>query len=239
MGEVLFQVVSISLRNSTKRAKSTGSSVTELQKSSEKALAHYRNLGFKLDDGHVITSGSLLSFYFEQESLSGQRVAVLGTESSKDYIRQSSCELVEIDEDFDILVVANQTDYPFIESVDRAISYVMQCYDKNIRLLLPNPDLFYPKSQDEYGFTAGSIALMMEKIFEARYGEACPLRFEKLGKPYAPIFEHALKLAGTEKALMVGDQILTDIKGAADIGIDSLLMMTGLCSRSFRARKPV
>ena len=30
---------------------------------------------------------------------------------------------------------------------------------------------------------------------------------------------------------MVGDQILTDIKGAADIGIDSLLLMTGLCSR--------
>ncbi len=202
-------------------------------KSTKKAIAHYRNLGFKLDDGHVITSGSLLEAYFKKESLDGSKVAVLGTESSNDYVRESSCELVGIDDDFDVLVIANQTDYPFVEYVDKAISQVMQAYDngKKIRLILPNPDLFYPKSSGEYGFTAGSIALMMESIFKARYGASCDLVFENLGKPYSPIFERAIDLAGTKKALMVGDQILTDIKGAADIGIDSLLLMTGLCSR--------
>jgi HAD superfamily hydrolase (TIGR01450 family) len=202
-------------------------------KSTQKAISHYRNLGFKLDDGHVITSGSLLKSYFEKESLCGAKVAVLGTESSKDYVSESSCELVNIDDEFDVLVIANQTDYPFIEYVDKAMSRVMKAYDqgKKIRLVLPNPDLFYPKASGEYGFTAGSIALMMESIFKARYGENCDLVFEKLGKPYSPIFERAIELAATKKVLMVGDQILTDIKGAADIGIDSLLLMTGLCSR--------
>ena len=135
-------------------------------KATQKALDHYRSLGFKLDDGHVITSGSLLKSYFEKESLDAAKVAVLGTESSKDYVRESCCELVGIDDDFDVLVIANQTDYPFVEYVDKAISKVMQAYDKGkkVRLILPNPDLFYPKSSGEYGFTAGSIALMMESI---------------------------------------------------------------------------
>ena len=59
-----------------------------------------------------------------------KKTAVLGTESSLEYIREAGGELCGIEDDFEILVIANQTDYPFVESVDKAMSHIMNSYDK-------------------------------------------------------------------------------------------------------------
>ena len=202
-------------------------------KSSARALARYRELGFTLKDDGVITSGSLLTDYYKKNELQGKKTAVLGTESSLEYIREAGGELCGIEDDFEILVIANQTDYPFVESVDKAMSHIMNSYDKGkvVRLVLPNPDLFYPKSDGEYGFTAGSIASLMENIFTARFGEGHSLKFDKLENHIHRFSRKLAKEQTRKNVVMIGDQIVTDIKGAKDFGIDSVLMMTGLCSR--------
>ena len=56
------------------------------------------------------------------------------------------------------------------------------------------------------------------------------LRFTRLGKPNAPIFQEALRQAGTTDVVMVGDQLGTDILGANRLGIPSALVTTGLSS---------
>ena len=51
------------------------------------------------------------------------------------------------------------------------------------------------------------------------------------GKPYAPIYEHALRLAGNPavgEVLAVGDGLQTDILGAARMGFDAIYVTGGI-----------
>ena len=51
-----------------------------------------------------------------------------------------------------------------------------------------------------------------------------------MGKPQAPILLEALTRAGGGRPLVVGDRIDTDIAGAAGLGWDSLLVLSGISS---------
>lgn len=48
------------------------------------------------------------------------------------------------------------------------------------------------------------------------------------GKPEVPIFEEAVARFGAEKPLFIGDRLDTDILGAARVGMDSVLVLTGI-----------
>ncbi len=48
------------------------------------------------------------------------------------------------------------------------------------------------------------------------------------GKPEVPIFREAFRRYGTERALMIGDRLDTDILGANRAGIPSVLVLTGI-----------
>ncbi|WP_067511514.1 HAD-IIA family hydrolase [Nocardia puris] len=58
------------------------------------------------------------------------------------------------------------------------------------------------------------------------------------GKPYAPLLEDALTRAGTRAALVVGDRLDTDIEGAWRVGLDSLLVLTGVSTLEELATAP-
>ena len=94
---------------------------------------------------------------------------------------------------------------------------------------IPNPDLIYPRSPGEVGLTAGSAATMIEHILRDRYPERV-LRFTGLGKPHSYIYEEGLRRTGVslEGAVMIGDQLITDIRGAIDFGMASALATTGV-----------
>jgi glycerol-1-phosphatase len=49
-----------------------------------------------------------------------------------------------------------------------------------------------------------------------------------IGKPHRPIFEAARRRAGSDRPLVVGDRLDTDIEGAAAVGLPSLLVLTGI-----------
>ncbi len=59
------------------------------------------------------------------------------------------------------------------------------------------------------------------------------------GKPYAPLMEDALTRAGTRSALVVGDRLDTDIDGAHCVGLESLLVLTGVSTIADLAKQPV
>ncbi|NUT52998.1 MAG: HAD hydrolase-like protein, partial [Saccharothrix sp.] len=48
------------------------------------------------------------------------------------------------------------------------------------------------------------------------------------GKPATPLLEQAAKSAGAQRPLVVGDRLDTDIAGAVNAGMDSLLVLTGV-----------
>lgn len=55
---------------------------------------------------------------------------------------------------------------------------------------------------------------------------------EIVGKPHAPLFEMARECAGGGEPLVVGDRLDTDITGAAALGWDSLLVLSGISSET-------
>lgn len=56
-------------------------------------------------------------------------------------------------------------------------------------------------------------------------------RPEIVGKPNAPLYVAALARAGGGVPLVIGDRLETDIAGAAALGWDSLLVLTGIARR--------
>jgi hypothetical protein len=48
------------------------------------------------------------------------------------------------------------------------------------------------------------------------------------GKPYRPLFDETVLRIASERPIVVGDRLDTDIEGAHNCGADSLLVMTGV-----------
>jgi hypothetical protein len=48
------------------------------------------------------------------------------------------------------------------------------------------------------------------------------------GKPARPLLDETVRRVGGARPLMVGDRLDTDIEGATNVGIDSLLVLTGV-----------
>ncbi|MCH2316181.1 MAG: HAD-IA family hydrolase [SAR202 cluster bacterium] len=197
----------------------------------ESRSENYAKLALNIKPEQIITSGGLLSRYFADEHLQGLRCVILGPEDSVRYVQIAGGEFVPIGADFDAVVIGDQSGFPFLETMDQVMTDLFRKTDKgeNVRLILPNPDLIYPDG-DGFGFASASIAMLLESALKLRYPERDDLHFIRLGKPHEAIFAEALRRSGTRDMVMIGDQLETDIKGANDFGLDSVLVGTGIAA---------
>ena len=195
----------------------------------ENRAARYRKVGLNVDSERLITSGSLLNGYFSEHGLSGARCVVLGTEDSAEYVRLAGGAVVSAADGFEVVVVGDQSGFPFVQGVNAVLSALFRMIDVGDapRLVLPNPDLVYPNDVG-FGMASGSVALIIEAALRQRYPKREGLEFERLGKPNVAIFEAAARLTGTRDMVMLGDTLETDIRGANAFGIDSVLVAGGV-----------
>jgi HAD superfamily hydrolase (TIGR01450 family) len=204
----------------------------DASRSPETSAARYREMGLAVSAERVITSGSVLGPYFRREGLAGARCLVLGPEESRRYVTEAGGRALspDRDEDAEVLVVCDERGYTFREGLDRALSLLYRRIDRGqpIRMILANCDLVYPAGDGRYGFTARAAALLLEDALALRYPGRTDLRFQRLGKPHRPIFDEAIRRAGTREVVMVGDQVETDVRGANAAGIDSALVVGGI-----------
>lgn len=192
----------------------------------------YHENGLNIDVARILTSGRLLIPYFKKRGLQGARCIVLGTPDSAAYVELAGGEVINIapDADLDVLVIGDDEGYPFLPSIEAVLSAIIARLDQGhpVELIAPNPDLFYPKAQGRYAVASGGIALLIESVLRERYPARTDIQFVHLGKPHPAVFEEGAQLLGTGNIAMVGDQLRTDIRGANDFGIDSVLIGTGL-----------
>lgn len=91
---------------------------------------------------------------------------------------------------------------------------------RGLTLVCADPDETYPED--------GMVRLgpgWVARLYREAGGKVV-----EFGKPHAPIYEEALKLAGRPapgEVLVIGDNLQTDILGAASQGFDSLLLLEG------------
>ena len=194
------------------------------------AANRYQSYGLEIASDRIITSGGLLKNYFKTHNLSGARCAVLGPDDSAQYVSDAGGRVVSPANGFDVVVIGDEAGFPFVETVDMVLTELFHKVQRRERfhLVLPNPDLIYPKAGRGFGITSGSIALIIEAALQLRYPGRPDLCFKRLGKPNAEIFQEALGRSGTKNMVMVGDQLETDIRGANTFGLDSVLVGTGI-----------
>jgi HAD superfamily hydrolase (TIGR01450 family) len=194
------------------------------------AAARFQSMGLAIEADRIITSGALLIGYFAKNRLTGSRCVVLGPEDSVRYVELAGGVVVSPEDAFEVLVIGDESGFPFLETVDTVLTGLIRKLDHggNVHLVLPNPDLIYPKSDRGFGITSGGVALILEAALRQRYPARNNLRFDRLGKPHAVIFKEALRRSGTRDMVMIGDQLATDIRGAQAFGLDSVLVGSGI-----------
>jgi ribonucleotide monophosphatase NagD (HAD superfamily) len=171
----------------------------------------------------------LIPGWFAARGLAGARTCVLGTDDSVDFVRAGGGVVVPLGPgmDIDVLAVCDDSGFEFLSGLEWALSACVRAITAGRRpaLVLPNPDLLYPKGGGEIGFTAGAMALLLEAALQRRFPRE-QLVFDRLGKPEPHLFTAAAKLLGTacERLVMIGDQIETDIAGARAAGVPSALL---------------
>ena len=199
----------------------------DASRSAETYAGRFAGFGVTLDPARVVTSGSLLPAYFRDRGLGGARTCVLGTADSIAFVRDGGGVPISLAPgmELDALAVCDDAGTPFVACIELAFSAVVRAIEagRTPALVLPNPDLIYPKGDGEYGYTAGAMALLIEAALARRF-PGLDLGFEHLGKPAPHLFLEAQRRLGTTRVVMIGDQLETDIAGARAAGIDAALL---------------
>lgn len=203
----------------------------DASRSAQTAALRLSQLGLRISSSQVITSGMLLKDYFTENHLAGARCGVLGTRDTESYVRDAGGEIVPLSNsaEYEVVVLGDQSGYDFLETTSYLLSSLFRLFEKGTppRLILPNPDIIFPISSKSFGLAVGSIALVIERALDVRFGASGQHKFHPLGKPHSPIFKKAINTIGTNHVVMVGDTLATDILGANDFGIASALVVEG------------
>ena len=197
-----------------------------------------RNQGFAIYDDGIISAGSLLKGFFEERGIAGSSCIATGSGEAVEFVGMAGCQPVPLsstDDESASLVIAGITGYDWFDATSEMLTLIFRRMDAGnpLHLAVPNPDVLYPDGGDRFAIGPGGLAELLEVAASRRFGDDPAIKFAKLGKPYSPMFD-AIKdrLIDHPKVAFVGDQLQTDIAGANQAGIDSVLIGTGITSWS-------
>jgi glycerol-1-phosphatase len=190
----------------------------------EQVADKLRSHGIEADPLEVVTSALATA-----ELLAGRgggRAFVIGMDGVRDALAGAGIEVLDGHPDeADLVVVGFDGDATY-ERLKTAALLV----ERGARLVATNADASFPAAD---GLWPGAGALLA--VVTTTTG-AEP---EIVGKPFAPLFESGLRRGGGGRPLVVGDRLDTDIEGAAGLGWDSMLVLTGVSTRTDAVAGPV
>ncbi|MDF9841076.1 MULTISPECIES: HAD-IIA family hydrolase [unclassified Paenibacillus] len=175
--------------------------------------AHLRGMGIAAKPEEVCTSSLAAARYIAGE-LPEARVAILGEEGLIDACAAAGLKIVEDDPQYVVQGIYRAFTY---DSLARASRWIMG----GAKFVLTNPDLMLP-SDDGVMPGAGTIGAAIE----AASGVAPVV----IGKPEAHLITFAASILGIkpEEAVVVGDNMRTDISAGVNAGCRTVLVLTGL-----------
>lgn len=180
-------------------------------------------LGLNVDEDIITTSGDF--FLFEHHKTNSKlfpkihhKALVLGEETNHDLLKGISFNRAKTLEDANyllLLMFANNED-----DLKKYDDVFLQAIKLNLPAACPNPDKIVIANHN-IRYPAGSFA----KRYEDLGGEV-----KYFGKPYPEIYNYVFHKfdLNPAKTIMIGDSMETDIKGALNAQIDSLLIETGI-----------
>lgn len=190
----------------------------------EEVATTLQALGFAADPREVVTSAMATAELLGARG--GGSAYVIGERGIREAL--SSAGIAVLDGELpavDYVVVGwdRSVDYEKL----RMASLLLQ---RGAAFIATNTDRSYPAPD---GLWPGAGALV--SVLTSTTG----MHPEVVGKPEAPLFLSALRRTGGEHPLVIGDRLETDIAGAAALGWDSLLVLSGVTSREDLLASPI
>jgi glycerol-1-phosphatase len=176
---------------------------------------HLASVGVEAAPEEVETSALATASLLARRGV--RRAFVVGERGLREAL--SAEEVAIVQDDPEVVVVGWDRRLTYDRLRDAAVAV-----QRGASLVASNADTSYPAPDGTRWPGAGSILAAIEAT--------CQVRAEVVGKPNGAIFESALARAGGGRPLVVGDRLDTDIEGAARLGWSSLLVLTGISTRS-------
>lgn len=188
----------------------------------KRAESVLKSLGIKRElYDHIVTSGEVgYEWLVSGSAPYGKNYFFIGAEKDHDLLYNTAFNEVQTLEKADfILNLGFGTDE---QPADHFTDILAKARKLNLPMLCLNPDFEVVKISGEHFPCAGVIARDYEEIGgKATY----------FGKPHSAVYEHCHKLLGKTdktKILAIGDSLDTDIKGAKNFNVNSVLVMGGI-----------
>ncbi|MEU3608213.1 HAD hydrolase-like protein [Streptomyces sp. NPDC035033] len=180
--------------------------------------AHLTELGVPAEAGDVVTSAQAVARLIAEDVPEGSRVLVVGGEGLRVALRERGLVPVESADDGPVAVVQG---YGGPDMAWGRFAEAAYAVGRGLPWYASNTDLTIPGAR---GIGPGNGAAV-EVVRIATGGRAEP---KVAGKPLPPMHRETVLRTGAERPLVVGDRLDTDIEGAFNGGVDSLLVLTGV-----------
>lgn len=181
-------------------------------------IERLKNMGVTLASENVLTTADATPRWLASKMPHVRRAFVVGESALVDALREANIESVDANADAVVVGLDRNINY---EKLKRATLEIR----RGARFIATNTDRTLPT---EEGLTPGAGALVAALVAAT---DVEPL---VIGKPGRPMFELALEIAETtiQETAMLGDRLDTDIDGAAEIGLTTILVLTGVSTRA-------
>ncbi|MER5685412.1 HAD hydrolase-like protein [Streptomyces sp. NPDC002205] len=188
---------------------------------------HLTELGVPAEPADVITSSQAVARLMADQLPSGARVLVIGGEGLRAALVERGLVPVESADD-DPAAVAQGYGGP--DMTWGRFAEAAYAIARGVPWFVSNTDLTIPSAR---GIAPGNGAAV-EVVRIATGAEP-----QVAGKPLPPMHRETVLRTGAKRPLVVGDRLDTDIEGAFNGGVDSLLVLTGVTdARQLVAAEP-
>ncbi len=192
-------------------------------KSVEQFLAQFARLGVSLEPWQVLTSAVVTAAYLRAHYPKGTPVFVMGEDALRDTLREYGFSPLPADE------MPAETPPLVVVGMDwhcsyRRLRHATLLIRRGAAFIGTNPDRTFPTPE---GLVPGAGSLL------AALEAATDTLPHIMGKPAPEMFHQCLQRLGTapEETVMVGDRLETDIRGAAQVGLRTALVLSGVTTR--------
>lgn len=184
----------------------------------EYTVARLKEIGVTVSPDYVLTSADATPRWVKQKMPEVKRAYVVGEAALREALTDAHIEIVERDADAVIVGLDREITY---EKLKRATLEIR----RGAKFIATNTDRTLPT---EEGLTPGAGSLIAALSAATDVG---PL---VIGKPARPMFDLAMEMSGTQpnETAMLGDRLDTDIDGAAALGLQTIMVLTGVSTRA-------
>ena len=186
----------------------------------DKVVKRLEDVGVAADVADVVTSAQAAARLLAQRHGAGARILVLGGAGLVGALEDEDLVPVSIEDseaDSDQVVALASGYGPDVRWRDIMKAAVL--VREGLPYVASNADMTIPTA---YGLAPGH-GVLVSAI--ARFAGVEPV---VAGKPERPLMEETVLRVGGSQPIMVGDRLDTDIEGAHEIGVPSLLVLTGV-----------